>query len=66
MTDTPPSGKLGFWKLRLRRFWLQLTGRTNTSLLLAFREQRLRKELQADQHSKNKQKTHQSKADDGY
>jgi hypothetical protein len=33
------------WKLKIRKLWCWLTGRKDESLMLAFKEQRIREEL---------------------
>jgi len=33
------------WKLKIRKLWCRLAGRKDESLMLAFKEQRIREEL---------------------
>ena len=44
------------WKVKIRKLWCRLAGRKDESLMLAFKEQRLRDELNLLNSRKTQQK----------
>jgi len=44
------------WKLKIRKLWCRLAGKKDESLMLAFKEQRLKDELNRLNSKKTKQK----------
>ncbi|ERS84737.1 hypothetical protein Q667_17965 [Marinobacter sp. C1S70] len=52
----PKSIRSDLWKLKIRRLWCRLAGKKDESLMLAFKEQRLKDELNRLNLKKTKQK----------